>query len=403
MRIQIAEDNALRRNREAAKLKHAGPRPALVLLAALMVIGVASFAPPACAEVIINSPANGSTVSGVVTVRAQVTLAYWSKLWIDGHGGPTAATGLVKFTWNSASVADGTHVLMVDGYPSGKPANASASIKVVVNNHGSSGGGGGGISGHFSTLSRYSSLPSDAACAAAIPWEAEPVPANAGTNSTRPTSSQLSFYRDNGYGANVYAGGWAFARVDGQYTGTTDMIFRWAACKWGIDEDVVRAQATAENWDWIQPTSGGDKRYTYSACVNGGFTSLWDYQCPSCCYQSWSDFQTKVITNWQTWPMIHNSTAFAADFHFASMRACMDGDLAGYFASRPAYNGHTYAGDIASGNLNTIMWGCIGYHYSGNWYNGNSSSGAIWYINAVKNFLAQKSWKTRWPFVRWPD
>jgi len=66
--------------------------------------------------------------------------------------------------------------------------------------------------------------------------------------------------------------------VDGQYTGTTDMIFRWAACKWGIDEDVVRAQATNEHWSWDQLDSGGDKRYSESQCVNGEF-SLWNYEC----------------------------------------------------------------------------------------------------------------------------
>ena len=30
------------------------------------------------------------------------------------------------------------------------------------------------------------------------------------------------------------------ARVTGNFTGTTDMILQWAACKWGIDEDIVR-------------------------------------------------------------------------------------------------------------------------------------------------------------------
>ncbi|PWT82433.1 MAG: hypothetical protein C5B58_08250, partial [Acidobacteria bacterium] len=261
MRIQTPQWNIFYRNCRTGKAKNT--KLAMAALSALILTGLFFFAAPASAEVIINSPSNGSTVSGTVVVKAQVTLAWWSKLWIDGNGGPTAATGLVSFTWNSASVADGKHVLTVDGYPSGKPANASESITVVVSNHSS--GGSSTSTGHFSTLSKYSTLPSDATCAAEIPWEAEPVPANAGTNSTRPTSGQLSFYRNNGYGASVYAGGWAFARVDGQYTGTTDMIFRWAACKWGIDENVVRAQATGENWDWIQPTSGGDKRYTYSS------------------------------------------------------------------------------------------------------------------------------------------
>jgi hypothetical protein len=366
----------------------------------LMMCLVFALATSASAGVIINSPSNDATVNGTVTIKAQITNAWWSKLWIDGKGGPTGAVGNVSFQWNSGAVSNGSHVLTVDAYPSGKPANASETITVVVNN---GSGSGGGSSGHFSTLSSAASLPSDATCASEIPWEQEMVPANSGTNSTKPTQGQLDAYEANGFAADVYGGTWAYARVDGQYTGNTDMIFRWAACKWGIDEDVVRAQATIENWSWDQPQSGGDKRTSYSQCVNGDFTSLWDYQCPSCCYQSWSIFQTKVYNNWQTWPMVLNSTAFAADFHYGSMRACMDGDLAGYFAGRSGNNGHTYSGDIASGNLNTILWGCIGFHYSGNWYDGNSSSGAIWYIDQAQAALSQKSWKTRWPFVNWPD
>jgi hypothetical protein len=370
-------------------------------VSALMMCLALALATSASAEVDINSPSNGTTVSGTVTIKAYVNNAYWSKLWIDGNGGPTAAIGNVTFQWNSGSVSNGSHVLKVDAYPSGGPPNAADTITVVVNN-GSSGGGGGSAT-HFGTLPSSVSLPSDATCAAEIPWESEMVPANSGTNSTKPSQGQLDGYQANGYAANVYGGSWAYARVDGQYTGNTDMIFRWAACKWGIDEDVVRAQATIEQWSWNQPQSGGDKRTSYSQCVNGGFTELWNYQCPSCCYQSWSIFQTKVFYNWQTWPMLVNSTAFGADFHFASMRACMDGDLAGYFAGRSGNNGHTYSGDIASGNLSTIMWGCLGFHYSGDWYDGNSSSGAIWYIGQAQTALSQKSWKTRWPSVNWPD
>jgi Bacterial Ig domain len=363
----------------------------------LMVCIIFAAVASANAEVIISSPANGATVSGTVIVKAKITDAYWSKLWVDGIGIATAPVGLVSFSWNSASVADGSHKLKVNAYPSSGPANASETITVDVNNHGT------GSSTHFGTLPKGASLPGDAACAAEIPWEREMVSANAGPNSTKPSQAQLDAFEANGYAANVYNGTWAYRRVDGQYTGTTDMIFRWAACKWGIDEDLIRAQATNEDWAWNQAQSGGDKRTLYSQCVNGGFKSLWDYQCSSCCYQSWSIFQTKVVYNWPTWPMIHSSTAFAADFHYASMRSCMDGDLAGYFAGRPEYNGHTYAGDIASGNLSTIMWGCVGYHYSGNWYNGNSTYGAIWYIDHVKSAMAAKSWKTRWPTVNWPD
>ncbi len=232
-------------------------------VSALMMCLALALATSASAEVDINSPSNGTTVSGTVTIKAYVNNAYWSKLWIDGNGGPTAAIGNVTFQWNSGSVSNGSHVLKVDAYPSGGPPNAADTITVVVNN-GSSGGGGGSAT-HFGTLPSSASLPSDATCAAEIPWESEMVPANSGTNSTMPSQGQLDAYRADGYAADVYGGSWAYARVDGQYTGNTDMIFRWAACKWGIDEDVVRAQATIEQWSWNQPQSGGDERTSYSA------------------------------------------------------------------------------------------------------------------------------------------
>ena len=34
-----------------------------------------------------------------------------------------------------------------------------------------------------------------------------------------------------------------FNLVDGDFAGTTDQLIQWAACKWGIDEDIVRAPA----------------------------------------------------------------------------------------------------------------------------------------------------------------
>ncbi|HEY2486919.1 MAG TPA: Ig-like domain-containing protein [Candidatus Binataceae bacterium] len=358
---------------------------------------VLATARAACAEVIITNPTNGATVNGTITVSAQITSAWWSKLWVDGKGIAVSGIGNVSFTWKTNSFANGTHTLQVDAYPSGKPANAAETIKVNVNNSGTS------PVGHFYTLPASASLPNDETCAAEIPWEQEMVPDNQGPNNTKPTSAQLQAYANNGYAWSPYNGTWAYARVDGQYTGTTDMIFRWAACKWGIDEDVVRAQATDEHWSWDQLNSGGDKHTVESQCVNGDFTSLWNYECSDCCYDSWGDFQTKVYYDWQTWPMMQTSTAFSADYRFADQRACMDGDLAPYFAGKPAYNGHTYAGDIASGNLNTILWGCIGLHYSGSWYDGDSTSGAVWYINALQQTAAQKPWKTRWPSVNWPD
>ena len=77
--------------------------------------------------------------------------------------------------------------------------------------------------------------------------------------------------------------------------------------------------------------------------------------------------QTKVYYEWGTWPMIKDSTAFNADYRYADQRACMNGDYAGYFAST-VQQPNTYAADIASGNIDRVLWGCIGMHYSGGYY-----------------------------------
>lgn len=45
--------------------------------------------------------------------------------------------------------------------------------------------------------------------------------------------------------------------VDGNFAGTTDEIFQWAAAKWSIDVDLIRAVATQESW-WDADTNGDD-------------------------------------------------------------------------------------------------------------------------------------------------
>jgi hypothetical protein len=70
---------------------------------ALVVASILIIPLAASASVVINSPSSGATVSGTVTVKAQITSAWWSKLWIDGNGGFTAPTAIVTFTWNSTS------------------------------------------------------------------------------------------------------------------------------------------------------------------------------------------------------------------------------------------------------------------------------------------------------------
>ena len=351
------------------------------------------------ASVSISSPSNGASVSGTITIKASVLNEWWAQLRVDGKPvGSGKPAGNVQFTLNTTSFSNGTHSVAVLGYAQGATsANASQTIKLTVSN----GSTAQTATTHFSTLPIGASLPTNTHCASLIPHETEMVPANTTNNNTMPTEAQLQAFAKNGYAANIYDGKWAYERVDGQYKGTTDMIIRWAACKWGIDEDVVRAQSISEHWDWTQ-NRPGDKRYSQAECSNGS-VNLWNFECTNCCWQSWSIWQTKVYNDWQTWPMMLRSTSFAADFRYAETRACMNGDQAGYFDNLPETNGHTYRGDFASGNAQTMLWGCIGAHYSGRWYDGNSSSGAIWYINYVKTMLSEKQWKKEWPNVNWPD
>src|ERR1700683_3382787 len=92
-----------------------------------------------------------------------------------------------------------------------------------------------------------------------IPTTSETCASNAAFNSTMPTSSQLSSYASEGYAYEWVNGSFNddtfLTHVDGQYTGSTDMIMRWSACKWGIDENIVRAVGWNES-HWNQGGAG---------------------------------------------------------------------------------------------------------------------------------------------------
>ena len=88
-----------------------------------------------------------------------------------------------------------------------------------------------------------------------------PAGATSPVNQTKPNAGQLAYYASDSYRSSEMDAPYTWMKlVDGQYTGTTEMIIRWAACKWGMDEDMIRAQATAEHGSWIQWNAGGDER-----------------------------------------------------------------------------------------------------------------------------------------------
>jgi hypothetical protein len=199
----------------------------------------------------------------------------------------------------------------------------------------------------------------DAACAAqAAPGVAQ---------STSPVGV-AAWSNDEG---NTYWTKWIAKRdrVTGRFTGTTDQTFRWAACKWGIDENVLRAVAVQES-EWQQSALGD--------YVNGA-------------YHSFGIMQVRNTANdgapaWGGYPDTRNKTPLNLDFYAANMRSCLDGDF--YDGGAWLYNGQTIRQVIAANGSDYALWGCVGSWFSGGWYDADAKR----YTALVKQWLAAKTW-----------
>jgi hypothetical protein len=89
--------------------------------------------PPSTA---ITSPANGSTVSGTVTINASasdnVGVARVD-LYIDGALSGTATGAPYSFTWNTSGAAGGTHTLQTRAFDAASNTGSSAIVNVTIN------------------------------------------------------------------------------------------------------------------------------------------------------------------------------------------------------------------------------------------------------------------------------
>jgi autotransporter family porin len=226
---------------------------------------------------------------------------------------------------------------------------------------------------HFTTKPPGSTLPSDAQCAAWV--RPTTYPENKGVNktanNTKGQSIGTSFFNGDAPQANS-----AIApRVDGQFTGTTHQILRWAACKWGIDEDMVYAQAAVESW-WRQTTLG-DWGTDATRCAPGHGLGA-DGQAGTC-PESWGILQNRYPYEQSSWPGIATSTAMNADLAYAIWRTCFDGYET--WLNTVDQGQHYAAGDA---------WGCIGRWFAGRWHTQPAED----YITKVKSYLAQRIWTT---------
>jgi autotransporter family porin len=254
-------------------------------------------------------------------------------------------------TWRAALVALMAAVVLVVVLTTHRTAPGVATPGPVAGNTGA-------------TLPVGSRLPSAESCAAyadQVGSDREAEPENTLANRSSPSVRTLPPWPDF----------WAppanrlfVPRIDGQFTGTTDQIIVWGACKWGISTDVVRAMAMVES-AWRQ-AHVGDYANDPALCVG-------DYAAP--CPTSFGLLQLKHITRPGSWPDSQLHTAFNVDYSLAVLRGCFEGWV-------------TY---LDNGYSASDLWGCVGWHYSGQW----KDDLALGYVQAVKHELEERPW-TNW-------
>ena len=174
----------------------------------------------------------------------------------------------------------------------------------------------------------------------------EPRPANRRANRTVPSRRAVRRWRRRS--------DMPYARfVDGRFRGTTDEIIQWAAYKWGLREDVLRAVAVVESW-WRRSTVGD----------NGDSFGLFQVRRPYHC--------------WNRCLIARRSVPFNADYYGGIIRAYYDGKM-------PWLNTVERGRRYRPGDL----WGSVGAWFSGRWWTPPARS----YIREVRSRLRERTWR----------
>jgi hypothetical protein len=221
----------------------------------------------------------------------------------------------------------------------------------------------------------YAMLPDDAEGAGLVhrsSWEVRP--GNAPYNRTVPAHLRL---RPSDTATGAYDPRWnayILGRVTGNFTGTTDEIFQWAAAKWGLPDDLLRAIALLES-RWSQ-ANFGDYVSDPARCPEGPAV----VPCPV----TFGIVGVKS-TSWPgLFPWNRDSTAAAVDVLGGWLRGCYEG-----WVWWLRDHGNITHGRYAAGDL----WGCAGAWFSGDWHDGavGVPSGEN-YIDRAKKRFQQRPW-----------
>jgi hypothetical protein len=188
----------------------------------------------------------------------------------------------------------------------------------------------------------------DAQAAALVRHAPETRPDNSADNQRVPSGAQIAYFRahDDSMPASY------LERIDGNYTGSTDQIIQWAAYKWGLDPELLRAVASVESW-WHMYTVGDE----------GNAYGLFQIDARYHCCED----------------LASEDTAFNADYYGAIIRSYFDGTQT--WLNTVTGNGKPYRrGDL---------WNSVGYWAAGRW---DVATGQE-YVAKVKADLAAQVWR----------
>lgn len=274
--------------------------------------------------------------------------------------------------------------------------------------------------GYFVTrkVGGWRTLPSGRACVDKIRRSAwEPRKDNAVPNHRMPSVAKVheAFRRRPVAIGGSYAkkwDTWLLQRVTGHFAGRTDEIFQWAACKWGISDNVLRAVAVRESTWYQYDVYPSGRCVSYFSC--GDFIEAADadtqvfcdyldsqghrYQAdygPGLCPRT---FGITGVMSWEapswgrmpqnqngTFPFNRQSTAFAVDYLASQLRGCYEG--------WERWLDDTGTRTYAPGDL----WGCVGAWYAGEWRSRDANA----YVALVRKELAARTWlKPGWSYDR---
>lgn len=264
--------------------------------------------------------------------------------------------------------------------------------------------------GEFATLPPATLLPTDAACAATVRRspKLENRPSNALYNQSIGKALPNFFNGSDARANSIIA-----AHISGNFTGTTEEILRWGACKWGLDENVVKAMATNESqWQQAHRYNASNLAAAQATAAALGNTLIYhpSTNCSSNlmpgssvpptplpnplpitpplgsgaasanCSRDWGIMQVNYEQYPSAWPEAEASTAMNVDVALAIVRACYEG-YETWLTTKPLPAG---GAPYQSGNLSY----CVGRYYSGLWYD----AGAVQYVNRINADLTAKTW-----------